>query len=344
MTGPPQQNHDGTPSVGAEQPPDEGESRFESLRGGLEDQLRRERFLRNDLEKAVRLLTTSLAAFELETLAAAREEIQRMLQTPVPVKHQIRAIESEEVRKALNRAFLLQREERLDAALARTDVDWDAPITRDLDVGVGFDERAVEIPLALRLLCTDQPGRALDAGASLNLPAAQRILAGSPVTVVHLTQSGERETPRFDGSRLSYMFGDLRDLPFRDEWFDRIACVSTLEHVGMDNSRYGGPVEDDPTSHLDVVSELLRVLAPGGQLFLSFPAGIGRRLGWFQIFGPEEVSAIIARFGSVHAGLRYFTYEGSWIEVDGQRVTEEDDPETEIVRSIAVINAVKELE
>jgi len=32
-----------------------------------------------------------------------------------------------------------------------------------------------------------------------------------------------------------YEFSDLRRLPYRDAWFSSVVCLSTLEHVGMDN-------------------------------------------------------------------------------------------------------------
>ena len=39
----------------------------------------------------------------------------------------------------------------------------------------------------------------------------------------------------------SYVTADLRELPFADESFDTIVCVSTLDHVGMDNWRMARP-------------------------------------------------------------------------------------------------------
>src|SRR3954452_702969 len=38
---------------------------------------------------------------------------------------------------------------------------------------------------------------------------------------------------------ISYVYGDLRDLPYRDGYFDTVVCISAVEHVGMDNSVYG---------------------------------------------------------------------------------------------------------
>jgi hypothetical protein len=38
---------------------------------------------------------------------------------------------------------------------------------------------------------------------------------------------------------------DVRELPFDKGTFDLASCVSTLEHVGADNSGYGLDAEDD---------------------------------------------------------------------------------------------------
>jgi SAM-dependent methyltransferase len=158
---------------------------------------------------------------------------------------------------------------------------------------------------------------------------------------VHVTQSGEKEEAHFDGSRVSYLFGDLRDLPFQDDWFDSVVCISTLEHIGMDNTRYGGPHEENPASYLDAVSELRRVLRPEGTLFLSFPAGTARRLGWFQVLGAQEVSAVLERLAPDDPKVRYFSYEGSWVESDARRAEQIDDEDKEIVKSVAVVTATK---
>jgi hypothetical protein len=38
---------------------------------------------------------------------------------------------------------------------------------------------------------------------------------------------------------------DVRDLPFREEPFDLVYCIWTIEHVGAGNTRYGLTSEDD---------------------------------------------------------------------------------------------------
>jgi hypothetical protein len=55
---------------------------------------------------------------------------------------------------------------------------------------------------------------------------------------------------------------DVRDLPFEDRAFDLVLCVSTLEHVGADNTGYGLDAEDDGGVAADRAARAPRVLAP----------------------------------------------------------------------------------
>ena len=65
---------------------------------------------------------------------------------------------------------------------------------------------------------------------------------------MHLTQDVTSET-RYDSPQRVYVNGDLRDLSqYPDRSFDRVGCISTLEHIGCDNTDYGGTVEADPAS------------------------------------------------------------------------------------------------
>jgi ubiquinone/menaquinone biosynthesis C-methylase UbiE len=70
-------------------------------------------------------------------------------------------------------------------------------------------------------------------------------------------------------------------MPFEDNVFDAIFCVSTLEHVGMNNTIYGLGVEDDHVSQLDAMREMYRILKPKGKLLLTLPFGKFQNHGGF---------------------------------------------------------------
>ena len=75
----------------------------------------------------------------------------------------------------------------------------------------------------------------------------------------------------------------MRSLPFDDGSFDQALLVSTLEHVGADNTIYGLAAEDDPGSRVDALRELGRVLGPRGRLLVTVPLGEPGDHGWFRL-------------------------------------------------------------
>ncbi len=181
--------------------------------------------------------------------------------------------------------------------------------------GVGFDERVVEVPLALQIARLDTPGAVLDAGFALNLPVVRQA-AGRPAAVVtHFTQdeTGEPVLPG-DDDRYLRAFGDLRAMPFGDGAFDRVVCVSTLEHVGMDNTRYGGASEQAPESAATAVAELVRVMAAHGELLITVPYGRAATHDWFRVFDADGLAALLRPAVGLQVEVRYFFYDRGWAE------------------------------
>jgi SAM-dependent methyltransferase len=173
--------------------------------------------------------------------------------------------------------------------------------------GVGFDERVVEFPWTVT---RDLTGRLLDAGSTLNHPHVLPRVRPRVDELHIVTLAPEPQAyPFLD---VSYVYGDLRDLPIRDDTYDRIVSISTLEHVGMDNSQYGDGASASVEAALDLraaVGELRRVLRPGGTIFVTVPYGVAADLGWQQVFDAGGLEELVEAFGPVEQRREFFRYD-----------------------------------
>jgi SAM-dependent methyltransferase len=175
--------------------------------------------------------------------------------------------------------------------------------------GYRLDARAIEIPWALARVGAQTGTEILDAGSSLNYEAvvSSTPLNGKKLTIA--TLAPERRCYWQLG--VSYVYGDLRKLLFASESFDAVVCISTIEHIAMDNSRYsadelaarpGGSFE-----FLAAIRELKRVLKRGAPLLITFPFGRFENHGWFQQFDADLADRLVQDFAP--SRVAEFVYE-----------------------------------
>ena len=169
------------------------------------------------------------------------------------------------------------------------------------------------------------PGARLwDAGSALNYDylLRHRALQGRKVFVSTFAP----EPLCFWQNAVLYLFEDLRCASFRDAFFDDVVCLSTLEHIGLDNTAYapgepGDRAERD--THLQAVKEFHRTLKNRGRLLLSFPFGIRRNLGWFQVFDGAMVDQVIETFSPKSITQHYFHYtEKGWANSNREQASQ----------------------
>lgn len=161
--------------------------------------------------------------------------------------------------------------------------------------GIGLDERIIEYPWVFANINKNE-GDFLDAGSAFNY---LKILKHDLIKNKNLTiYTYYPEAVNFNNRRVSYVYGDLRSLPFRDENFEEIICQSTIEHIDMDNSIYGYKINNSSESknksyeYLKALSELCRVLKKNGALLITFPFGKFENHGFFQQFDLEMLQKI----------------------------------------------------
>ena len=180
--------------------------------------------------------------------------------------------------------------------------------------GHGLDERIVEFPWLVAHLQA-VPARMLDVGSTLNheFLLTQECFTMRDLTIVTL----EPEELCFSQRRISYVYDDARSLPFRDGWFDEVVSISTLEHIGLDNTRFYSQRtayrENDRSSYLLALKEMWRVLKPGGICLLTVPFGQAADYTWFQQFDGTMVDEMIATLSPAQTSETYYRYlGGSW--------------------------------
>jgi SAM-dependent methyltransferase len=188
--------------------------------------------------------------------------------------------------------------------------------SQDLPAGYGIamDERVVEYPWLFARLKPDV-GKMLDAGSALNHGYLLERPPLKQADLTIMTLAPEKGCYWYQG--FSYVFGDLRRTMFADETFDTIASISTIEHIGLDNTMLytGNPAdaEEDEGGFAPAVKEFKRILKPGGSCFISFPFGKRANLGWYQVFDRAMVDRVIEVFAPTSCGVDYFGYSrGGW--------------------------------
>jgi SAM-dependent methyltransferase len=182
---------------------------------------------------------------------------------------------------------------------------------RPLPPGYGkfLDERMVEYPAVLSRLTGRAHSRILDAGSALNF---EPILDHPTLAKHHLTiMTLAHEENCFHERNHDYVYGDLRNTFFRDDTFDAVVSISTLEHIGLDTSIYGVAADaarPAPDEYLKAIDELRRVLKPGGRCLMTVPCGRRAVLGFLQIFDRDQLDTLVRRFAPTEVETTYYRH------------------------------------
>lgn len=175
--------------------------------------------------------------------------------------------------------------------------------------GLGLDERIVEYPWFFSRLPQGR-GRLLDAGSVLNFGYVLSNRALKEKSLFISTLAPERNC--FYDIGVSYVFEDLRYSCYRDGYFDWIVSISTLEHIGLDNSKFytkdGEKNECLPKSYFEVINEFRRIVKPNGKVFVTLPFGKHSNYGWLQVFDSEMVDGMIRHFAPQNVSECYYKY------------------------------------
>lgn len=174
----------------------------------------------------------------------------------------------------------------------------------------GTSERVVELPWVVEHI--PPRGRLLDVGYAWASWVYLKQLLARPDLDVHGVDLADRWLGKMHRS-----IADARYLPYRDDVFDVITCVSTVEHVGRDNERYGVPGPRDPRGDDAALREFHRVLVPKGVALVTVPMGKAEDHGWFLQYDQASWTSLVHEAGLTTIEEQAFLLgDDGWIAVD----------------------------
>jgi O-antigen chain-terminating methyltransferase len=176
--------------------------------------------------------------------------------------------------------------------------------------GINDSERYIEIPWALSLYAGEPV--VLDVGYA---HAEQRYIDGLLALGIPGLHGIDLVKKQVDG--IIPHVADIRDTSFDDNFFDLVFCISTIEHIGRDISRYT-PMKGEITGDGDfeALREMCRITKPGGKIILTVPYGRETDYGWLIQYGRDRFQRLLASQPLQIFFEEYFIYSDGWHRSD----------------------------
>lgn len=136
-------------------------------------------------------------------------------------------------------------------------------------------------PWVMRQLVKGQPRKHIDVGSWT--PYIGFFAALQPTVFIDIRPAV------FDIPDVTSMEGSVLQLPFRSRSVESLSCLHVIEHIGL--GRYGDPLDIDGTEK--AIKELMRVIKPGGSLYVSLP--VGKEMTFFnahRVTAPARVQKL----------------------------------------------------
>ena len=170
--------------------------------------------------------------------------------------------------------------------------------------GIGDTERCIEIPWALS--CYNGEETVLDVGYANSEERYLRDLLSLNIPDLYgIDVVGK------DISGIIPIKGDIRKTSFPDEFFDLIFCISTIEHVGRDNSVYGY-CDIDEEGDFNTIKEMWRITKNGGKIIITVPYGKFQDYGWFIHYDNKRWNDLIRSAKCKILKEDFFIYNRGW--------------------------------
>jgi O-antigen chain-terminating methyltransferase len=167
---------------------------------------------------------------------------------------------------------------------------------------VGRTERVVEIPWVISRYRGER--RVLDIGPAFAHPVYTDRLSRLGIPELHGVDLAARHIARMRLAR-----ADVRAMPYPDGYFDLVLCISAIEHVGLDNSRYGLEDQAGAAGDIAALREMRRVLAPSGRILITVPFGRRENQSWFRQYDLAAWRELVRGGGLTETELALYAHE-----------------------------------
>jgi SAM-dependent methyltransferase len=137
-----------------------------------------------------------------------------------------------------------------------------------------YPVRRTEYPWAISMVGHERFFKILDIGSGVSLLPIYLAAKGHDVTSIDndaiLMNKISPLLAKWNKVEVKYGLGDAIKLQFEDNSFDRVLCISVLEH--LEEEKIDDKYVNYHKQNLDVIAiaDMLRVLRPGGLLILTF--------------------------------------------------------------------------
>jgi SAM-dependent methyltransferase len=177
-------------------------------------------------------------------------------------------------------------------------------------IGLGDSERCIEIPWGLSKYSDEQT--VLDIGYANAEERYIKSLLSLKIPYLHGLDISKREIEGI----ISHL-GDIRKTNFDDNFFDFVFCISTLEHIGRDNSIYRADcIEDEDQGDLDAIREIYRITKNEGKIVITLPFGKLFNFGWFIHYDENRLNTLLNACPFEILKEEFFIYKNGWHKCD----------------------------
>ena len=150
-----------------------------------------------------------------------------------------------------------------------------------------FSERILENPLVIRHL-PEKKSVVLDVGSRYSQVPLEMAALGHKVYTLDI------EDYAFKHKNLTFVKEDIRKTTFKDNFFDVVTIISTLEHVGMGETSYGDLEERN--GDITAMNEISRILKPNGIVIITIPFGKAKFLPFMRVYDKKRLAKIAENY------------------------------------------------